>query len=63
MALDKENRSVQSHFTLQCIYAEKKCKEGNKGKAAGLYKSVLQAFGSQSTYLAVHSRFALGWLK
>jgi len=54
--------SLQSLFALQCLEAEKKHREGSKEEAVGLYEAALQTFGVQSTYLAVHSRFVLGWL-
>ena len=54
--------SVHSKSTLQCIYAEKQSREGNRVEAARLYEAALQISGVQVTYIAVFSGYTLGWL-
>ena len=54
--------NVESQSVLQCIYAGMKYTEGSKEEAAGLYEIALQTLGVQPTYLAVFSRYVMGWL-
>jgi len=51
--------SVQSQFALQCIYAEKKNREGS-AEVVERYEAALQTSGVQTTYLAVFSHYTLG---
>ena len=54
--------SVPSQCALQSLEAEKKCWEGSNVEAAEQYEAALHTFGASSTYIAVYSRYTLGWL-